>query len=397
MDMRGRRGGSAITSPHDLLVDLIDSVYAATTAPERWSAFLDRVSRVYSGPAALRIGHGADIRKHQISAATFDPAFLQSYAMHYGEVCPFTKRDATEQTPTLIVEEGLMPLREVERTEFYADWMRPQGLKRALRARVEPSADRTIDLLILRSEQVGEFQAVEQSVLSDLLPHVRRAAEIARRLGTLETHISASLHAFDRLGVGVALVTATRRVVFTNGIADRLLAAGDGITAIRGRLMASAHVQDRLDAALAAATGFGRNLRGRTASVLAVARSAAAAPLSVSVAPLDEREQPFFIVEPLALVVIGAPELSSPVTEETLRACYDFTPAEARMVAALCAGETLSSYAALSRTSLNTVKTHLKAVFEKTGESRQADLVRAIATNPILRLHPSGVSGLTGT
>jgi DNA-binding CsgD family transcriptional regulator len=83
---------------------------------------------------------------------------------------------------------------------------------------------------------------------------------------------------------------------------------------------------------------------------------------------------------------VSVPDLGGAPQEDNLRVLFDLTQAEARLVAALCAGETLAGYAEAAGASLNTVKTHLKHVFEKTGETRQADLVRRISNDVALRL-----------
>jgi hypothetical protein len=44
-------------------------------------------------------------------------------------------------------------------------------------------------------------------------------------------------------------------------------------------------------------------------------------------------------------------------------------------VAALCRGQTLQAYAEATGAGLTTAKTHLRAVFAKTGERRQTDLM----------------------
>ena len=69
-----------------------------------------------------------------------------------------------------------------------------------------------------------------------------------------------------------------------------------------------------------------------------------------------------------------------------LRDFFDFTVAEAKLIKALCAGDTLGNFAEINGTSLKTVKTHLKHVFDKTGETRQADLVRRVMNDLALRL-----------
>jgi DNA-binding CsgD family transcriptional regulator len=119
--------------------------------------------------------------------------------------------------------------------------------------------------------------------------------------------------------------------------------------------------------------------------VLAVARGEGLAPLSVAVTPMDERDRPAGLIGPLALVAVSMPERAEGPREEGLRVLFDLTPAEARLVTALCSGETLAGYAGATGATLNTVKTHLKHVFEKTGETRQTDLVRRVATDLALR------------
>ena len=53
---------------------------------------------------------------------------------------------------------------------------------------------------------------------------------------------------------------------------------------------------------------------------------------------------------------------------------YDLTPTEARFAVFLAEGGSVAEFAKAFRKSQATVRTHLKAIFRKTGASRQADL-----------------------
>jgi hypothetical protein len=55
------------------------------------------------------------------------------------------------------------------------------------------------------------------------------------------------------------------------------------------------------------------------------------------------------------------------------------------LLTALVSGERLSAYASEARISLSTAKTHLRSLFDKTGERRQADLIRRALASPMLR------------
>ena len=83
-------------------------------------------------------------------------------------------------------------------------------------------------------------------------------------------------------------------------------------------------------------------------------------------------------------VIIFLNDYESPlnVPYESLCEVHGLTKAEAKVAVALANGFTLNSYAEMNDVSLNTVRTQLKRVFEKTGVSSQPDLVRLILSGP---------------
>lgn len=64
---------------------------------------------------------------------------------------------------------------------------------------------------------------------------------------------------------------------------------------------------------------------------------------------------------------------------------YGLTLTEARVALAVASGITISATARRLKVSVNTVKTHLRRVYEKTGTSRQGELSRLIATISLTR------------
>ena len=60
---------------------------------------------------------------------------------------------------------------------------------------------------------------------------------------------------------------------------------------------------------------------------------------------------------------------------ELVQSLFDLTPAEARVARELTVGKTAQGIASESGVSLNTVRTHVRGVLEKTGCARQADVV----------------------
>lgn len=65
-----------------------------------------------------------------------------------------------------------------------------------------------------------------------------------------------------------------------------------------------------------------------------------------------------------------------------MRHSFNLTPAEARLLSALVEGERLTDYAGRIGIKTTTAKTHLRGLFAKTGETRQADLIRRAISDP---------------
>ena len=60
---------------------------------------------------------------------------------------------------------------------------------------------------------------------------------------------------------------------------------------------------------------------------------------------------------------------------ELVQSLFDLTPAEARVARSLSAGETVEKIASIGGVSLNTVRTQVRGVLEKTGCRRQSEVV----------------------
>jgi DNA-binding CsgD family transcriptional regulator len=362
---------------------VIDAIYAAVADPTRWDQVIAAINDMMgdSVTSLLRTTpHSGDV----FIATTLDPAFARAYAEYYAPLNPWTAR--TGAHGVLQVNDDVVTALDVERTEFYADWMRPQGIRYPICTNITLSTGETLNFASIRVPGLGAFEPAECDAVLALRPHLYRAAELSRRLALAEAGGVAAAQSHQRLGAGLLLVDTLRHVHLVDAGAERIVGSGNGLWIQGGRLRASVGFDAQLEEAIARATGRGRSLVGRSGLLLTLPRSGGRLPLSLAVSPVDERDRPWGVAGPLAMVIVTDPEKAQRPTEEGLRAMFDLTPAEAKLVVGLCAGETLASYAHATGTSLNTVKTHLKRVFDKTGEARQADLVRRVSEDLALRL-----------
>jgi DNA-binding CsgD family transcriptional regulator len=86
----------------------------------------------------------------------------------------------------------------------------------------------------------------------------------------------------------------------------------------------------------------------------------------------------------LVAVIYLAGEIDVPAAR--VMSSFGLTAAEAKIALALATGASVPEAAANLGLSANTVKTHLRKVFAKTGTSRQAELVRVLSLLGLLQI-----------
>jgi len=87
-----------------------------------------------------------------------------------------------------------------------------------------------------------------------------------------------------------------------------------------------------------------------------------------------------------ALIVFSDPESHAEIPEQELAVMLGLSPAEARLISALVAGKSMTEYAESVGISKNTVKTQMRQIFYKTGSNRHSEIVRAVTSNPMVKL-----------
>ncbi|HUH10582.1 MAG TPA: hypothetical protein VLZ73_08535 [Brevundimonas sp.] len=361
----------------------LDAIYAAAADPELWAEVFALVERHLGGFGTIYQRSTDDPRSHRLAAASLDPRFFELYNGYYNATNVWATSPKGGHLP-LYETEDVIDGSALERTEFYADWLRPQGLKHGLSCRVGGGGGRSLHLGLVREPRFGVYDRGEIHFLRGLAPHLHRAVEISHRLGVAEGRADGSFEALGRLGVAAFLVDGRGVVQSINAAAERLLGEGCGLAVRAGRLTAGSLSGDAvLGRMIAGATGEGRTASGRTGDVVALGGSDPRTALSVTAVPLEERRREAgFGCGPLAVIMVTRPRALAAPSAESLRRRYGLTPAEVRLAAALCGGATLAGYAVNTGTGVTTVKTHLGALFAKVGENRQVDLVRRLLADP---------------
>lgn len=187
-------------------------------------------------------------------------------------------------------------------------------------------------------------------------------------------------HLLDTLGWPALLLDAERTVVAANPAAGRL--QRDALVIDAGRLTCEDGTSDQR-LARAVRELLGRRMGSRSAArrrrqTLGLMNLTRDRIVFVTVALLEFAPQEQGGPGPLALVTVHDPQTRLRLDTDGLADLFALSPAELRVAEVLVDGHSPAIVAQLLSLSEGTVRTHLRAIFKKTGTHRQAELVRLL-------------------
>ncbi len=197
--------------------------------------------------------------------------------------------------------------------------------------------------------------------------------------------------ALNHLPMGVVIVDKAAQVQFMNTNASDLFAQSDGIDVGATGIFRTAKVAEtkNLHAMIAEAAADHESDDNREGGAMTVSRPSMKRSFALLVVPLPNEDDILSDSGHVA-VFINDPELHNELPTRVLARLYGLTEAEARLLQALILGKKLETFADEVGVSMNTVRSHLKQVFRKTGTNRQPELVSLVmnssaylASNPV--------------
>lgn len=355
---------------HDALLQLIGEIYDAAADITRWPKVLEHIADAFGAQEAA-LGIVSPVAVPWLIAPRSDPDFLRSYGEYYHSRNLFWRNMSRLPVGMGATDTMVMPKSELQSSEFYNDWSKPQGYLAVMGATLLMEDGWRTEFVVPGK---NEFEAEHLKLYNALAPHLVRAVQLNQRLARAEIGHTSAEAALDRLKQGVLLTDAKARVVFANRAAEALFAAG-GLNlrerVVHTQVAAEAAALHAAIAACASRTEGGGYIpatrgEGRPLSLLVIAMSAPVAWLP--------REAP------VAIIFITDPDADAAPDHVQLQRQFGLTPAESRFVVEISKGDGIGAAAERLGILPGTARTHLHRVLAKTGTKRQAELVRLVLT-----------------
>jgi DNA-binding CsgD family transcriptional regulator/PAS domain-containing protein len=365
---------------------LLTTLYSAPMQPELWDVFLAEFANSANVYKAALLSHNFRAGEHSISASYGDSVRdadrIRAYENYYSQFDEWTRRVPRRVfAPAIFQGVEIWPEDAFRTSTFYNEFLAEGDICGIVGLVVSGSETNFEALSLFRGPRENPFDREHRLLLQTITPHLQSALAIRRRFLALESKVSDLETALDQLGTALVLLDEDARPILVNRAARQIFDRRDGLYLSTARLSAQRSSENgRLREIVAKAISAGRSKSAEHGGAMLVSR-ADKRPLQVLAAPFISQSS----VAPklaVAVVFISDPEKKPTFRSEILREFYRFTQAETRLAALLADGHSLNEAAELHSVTQETVRSQLKAIFQKTGTKRQAELVRMLSGLP---------------
>ncbi|WP_252676971.1 helix-turn-helix transcriptional regulator [Ralstonia soli] len=365
---------------------LLGSIYQGAMDPVPWARALELirtylcanyVSLILRPPGADRLSLAVHASPEGYSTLEGD-AIYNSY---YYALDPFVGLP----TDRLITVDEHIGVNQWCNSDFYQQFAKPSDVRFILGADITTDDGAECRLRICRGHDGPDFSAEDKLFCSMIVPHLRRAVDLHSRMDVVETERTLYASAIDRMLVGMAILDQNGAIIRTNSAADEILAEKDGISLVKGALEVNyAQENRRFQRVLREAVSGYCSSALPVVEAMSITRPSGKARFGVLIRsiPLGEWSEDSKS-RPACVIFIRDPERKSQASQEVVRKLFDFTPAETQLALQLADGLTLEEAADELCIAKNTARAHLRAIFAKTGVTRQATLVRMLLSSVV--------------
>ncbi len=359
----------------------IGLVYDCATDISRWPEALEHVSSLVRGVCGVIVlaePHAGVTRFHRSWNLDEDSAAI--FYMNYAAANPLTplfNRFSIDEPYNI---PSVLPPEQWEASALYRDFGRPRGFHDCVGVTILRTPMRFASVWIATPPNTGYTGSRELQIMGLIAPHVRRSLAISDLLDAQTLTINNLEASLNALTPAVVLLDRQGRLIFANESASE-----------RGEFRTSlARTGNRVELADDIADSALRSMIENTAGLIEprtlAVRGADTGVSFVHVLPLEHQSIRARIAQSaaFALFVTSTPG-AFVLSRDAWSGAFGLTTAEIRVLEKLVAGADVDRITRDLGIAMPTVRSHLSRIFDKTGTSRQTDLVRlALSLQPPL-------------
>ena len=346
--------------------EALRSLYGAAMGTGAWPDALDALAGVTQSQVVTLDTYDLETHAGRVLAANVipDPA-IEEYNREFGHGNFQIEAGAPHyQTGKVLRTSDIISQRELLKSDLYHHVYRPMGIRYGCGAAMEVTDKRIVEFTFMKAIDAGDHTDRDVRRVRALVTHLQQAWAGYRHLMQLETSLNTLTSLWDGFAHAVIVIDARLRIRFANRAAESLLADRSRWSDRFGKLHRCARGGDAMLKQVVTDMTEGR---GDVVSLSGPAVHGSCDPL-VTLYRLNENHIALVLTDPAA-----AGDLLP-----ALRARFDLTAAEADLIDALIAGQSLREIAEEREIRYETARAHLKNAMQKNGWRRQAQIISEV-------------------
>jgi DNA-binding CsgD family transcriptional regulator len=356
---------------------LSEAISDAAGDPAAWPLFLEKfATAVGSNSVSLHWEKmDADRRSKFAFRYGLAPAASAEYERYYGPRNPVVAGAGDLIVPGRgVLRQEACSDKTFLSSEFYNDFLKPNDFLHVLGGTIAIRGPEICIISVLGSHQREAFTAEDKGLLEALIPHMRTALVLHDRLAAAQDRLVRVETAFDMSPDAAVLVDDRAVLLAANESARMMLESRDGIYIEQDRLRIRNQALDAKLVQILKGLGLAKRFGLQTppGSAFRVPRPSRMSHWQFQIFPVEKR------MSGAAVVFIVPSDVSDSPGESDLEALFDLSPMQSWIALRLFAGQELSDIEENLGIGRNTLKTHLRRLFDKLGIRRQTELVRVL-------------------
>lgn len=369
--------------------DLIDAIYDASLAPEKWQHVMDCLSGI--APMAgisLHGMHSGDPNNYLFMQSGYDPGILDEYLNDFAPINPWRTIMPYISSGTVFQPSRSIYAEKYHKTEYF-NFLQKCKIDSSSAASIWNDSERTfhitMDVSKVEQEQVADPL---EKLLEKITPHISRSLEINHRIFAAQKAGGSMQTMIENMQAPALLLDSNMRVRLTNHAGEKM---------IENNLVCKLDGNDKLILNdLSATQLLKQTIENISQSKIVhnpiknISFNAQDPESSGRITAIEVKEDASlstssvarFLATPqrLVMLVFAFKSDQNNNISGLLEEKYGLTKSQTKLGLFLCKGGSLEKYADLNRISISTVRNHLQALLEKTDTHRQVELVAKLNT-----------------
>ncbi|MBW2942192.1 helix-turn-helix transcriptional regulator [Zhongshania aquimaris] len=263
-------------------------------------------------------------------------------------------------------------------SELYLTHLKPIDIRYILSQDMSWDDSVRVKLSAERTSCESEYTQEDKNLFSLLTPHLMKAIDFRKDLLVSNQMSDLSGSVLSKVSVGSILLDGDGKIISMNQLAKKILASNRGLLSANERLKANNPAKNsELKKAISQAVVASESMEAKQSGIaFKIEDITCGSILDLVIKPITRDSYVGSSSnQAVAVYLHDSKNDHVALNTDTLRTIYGMTPSEAQISALIVEGKTQTEISDILGVSINTVKTHVRGIYDKLGVRNQAHVV----------------------